>query len=181
MKHQKTQQNTIKALIISKLRAESFIMLKTPNVLSRHPTQGMCCILKHSSNLHLKNPKQGMCYNFFYEAPKFYCASFTGQFCIKAAKAYGESLKYREWVAIIHGENIFSNLPKLKYDLVRITLCHWWRRFFIRNKLKVFHRCHCNTPFEIKAPTLQLFMPSWGFISQNKGATFILTAHRNFS
>jgi len=71
MKHQKTQQNTIKALIISKLRAESFIMLKTPNVLSRHPTQGMCCTLKHSSNLHLKNPKQGMCYNFFYEAPNF--------------------------------------------------------------------------------------------------------------
>lgn len=46
MKHQKTQQNTIKALIISKLGAESFTMLKTPNALSRHPTQGMCYIFK---------------------------------------------------------------------------------------------------------------------------------------
>lgn len=39
--------------------------------------------------------------------------SFTGRFSIKAAQADGKGLEGREWVAIIHGEDVFSNFSKL--------------------------------------------------------------------
>ena len=39
--------------------------------------------------------------------------SFTDGFSIKAAQADSKGLEGREWVAIIHGEDVFSNFPEL--------------------------------------------------------------------
>lgn len=43
--------------------------------------------------------------------------SFTGWFSIKGAQADGKGLEGREWITVIHGKHVFSNLSKLQDHL----------------------------------------------------------------
>lgn len=45
------------------------------------------------------------------------CTSFTGNFGVKAAQTDGKCLKSRDWILVIHRENILSNFSKLKNDV----------------------------------------------------------------
>lgn len=45
------------------------------------------------------------------------CTSFTGNFAVKAAQTDGKCLKSRDWILVIHRENILSNFSKLKNDV----------------------------------------------------------------
>ena len=99
---------------------------------------------------------------------------FTSQFSVKAAQADSESLECRQRIPVIHGEHILANLTKLKNDLVMIRLSRlWWcwctsSRLCCGNKLEILDRGNCHSPTEIQAPTLQLFVPSWCLVSENK-------------
>jgi len=92
---------------------------------------------------------------------------FTCQFSVKAAQADSKSLECRQRIPVIHGEQIFANLTELKNHLVMIRLSRLRRcwctssRLRCSNKLKVLDRGNRHSPTEIKAPALQLFMPSW--------------------
>lgn len=94
--------------------------------------------------------------------------SFTSRFSVKAAQANCKSLEGRYRVAIVHGEDVFSDLSKLQNYFFLFSSWYVKRRIKSGHKLEILYRSYCNTAFKIKAPALQLFMPSWGFVSKNK-------------
>lgn len=94
----------------------------------------------------------------------------TGQFGAKASKAYGKCLKSWKWQPIIHGESILAYLPKLEEDSILISFPSRLALVHSCNQLKVLHWRYCYPAMEIQAPTLQMLMPPWGFVPQNRTA-----------
>ncbi|GER30196.1 aldolase-type TIM barrel family protein [Striga asiatica] len=94
------------------------------------------------------------------------CRSLTRDLGVETAETYGERLEGRDRISIIHGENIFPNLPKLQNHPIML----WARKPVLGrcNKLEILDRGHRNPSMEIQAPTLELLVPPRGLVSQHK-------------
>lgn len=105
---------------------------------------------------------------------------FTCQLSVEAAQADSESLKSRQRISIIHGKHILANFAKLQNNLVMIRgwrLWWCWRtsgRLCGSNQLEILDWGNSYPPPEVKAPTLQLLMPSGRLVSENQWSVLSL-------
>lgn len=98
--------------------------------------------------------------------------SFTCYLGVEAAKANGEGLEGRDRVLEIHCEHIFADFPKLENHVLMLRSS----RSVLRScyELEVFDGSNSDSAIEVEAPALELFVPSGGFVLEDKQA-FLLS------
>lgn len=92
--------------------------------------------------------------------------SFTSYLGVEAAKANGEGLEGRDRVLEIHCEHIFADFPKLENHVLVLRSS----RSVLRSsdELEVLDGSNSDSPIEVEAPALELFVPSGGFVLEDK-------------